>query len=201
MPLKSNPTTSQLSKNPTNTPENPISEELQEKGDKKEINAEEIGKTVENALLDRGEHLKKLVAVLLPLTDAHMCARVVSCIELTADGVGFLDVMDATGLKLAQINAWKRRELFRKLWYAAKDAGEECRIIKREQVAHDHAVNGTEKPVYQQGVEVGRIREFDHRLLEFLLKADNPTKYRDAGAQVSIQNNAISLIVEKHRSI
>ena len=78
---------------------------------------------------------------------------------------------------------------------AARESGEAARRAKREEIAHKHAIEGTEKPVYQQGSLVGTIREFDHRLLEFLLKADNPAKYRDSAANVNVHNQ-VGVVVE-----
>lgn len=52
--------------------------------------------------------------------------------------------------------------------------------------ARRRAVEGTEKPVYGRDagpnagtVEVGRVREYSDRLLEFLLKGWRPDKYRE----------------------
>jgi hypothetical protein len=39
-----------------------------------------------------------------------------------------------------------------------------------EVVAYDHAINGTEKPIYQGGEFVGTVVEHDHGLLQFLIK-------------------------------
>lgn len=49
-----------------------------------------------------------------------------------------------------------------------------------EAVARGRAVNGTDKPVYQGGVQVGTIREYSDTLLIFLLKAHRPERFRDS---------------------
>jgi hypothetical protein len=49
-----------------------------------------------------------------------------------------------------------------------------------EAVARGRAVNGTEKPVYRGGVQVGTIREYSDTLLIFLLKAHRPERFRDS---------------------
>jgi hypothetical protein len=49
-----------------------------------------------------------------------------------------------------------------------------------EAVARGRAVNGTEKPVYRGGVQVGTIREYSDTLLMFLLKAHRPERFRDS---------------------
>lgn len=52
-------------------------------------------------------------------------------------------------------------------------------IERLEQEARRRAVDGTLKPVFQNGVQVGTVREFSDTLLIFLLKGANPNKYRD----------------------
>ncbi len=47
-----------------------------------------------------------------------------------------------------------------------------------EQEARRRAVEGTLRPVYQQGKEVGQIREYSDTLLIILLQAARPDKYR-----------------------
>ena len=44
---------------------------------------------------------------------------------------------------------------------------------------HRRAVTGTLKPVYQNGKEVGKIREYSDTLLIFLTKGERPEKYKD----------------------
>lgn len=48
-----------------------------------------------------------------------------------------------------------------------------------EEEARNRAVDGTQKPVYQGGQLVGFVTEKSDTLLIFLLKARNPSKYRD----------------------
>ncbi len=48
-----------------------------------------------------------------------------------------------------------------------------------EDAATVRAVRGVEKPVFQQGKQVGTIREYSDILMIFLLKARRPEKYRD----------------------
>ncbi|MDI1284374.1 MAG: hypothetical protein PSV46_08250 [Reyranella sp.] len=40
-------------------------------------------------------------------------------------------------------------------------------------------MNGTEKPVWRNGRKVGSVRQFDNRLLQFLLRAHRPEVYGD----------------------
>lgn len=48
-----------------------------------------------------------------------------------------------------------------------------------EKEARRRALEGTEKPVYQNGRMVGVIREYSDTLLIFLLKGAKPQKYRE----------------------
>ena len=45
--------------------------------------------------------------------------------------------------------------------------------------ARRRAVEGTERPVFYQGGEVGYVREYSDTLLIFLLKAHRPNKFRE----------------------
>jgi hypothetical protein len=152
------------------------------------------------AIQERGENLEKLIKSILPATPPLARAMVVSTLELISDGCFWSDVLGITGLTQPVLNGYLRQHpLLIQVVDAAKFSGEMYRRAKREEIAHNHAVNGTDKPVYQQGKLVGVIKEFDHRLLEFLLKADNPGKYRDQAASVNIQNNVVSTVVTMHR--
>jgi len=64
---------------------------------------------------------------------------------------------------------------FAKRWDAALDVG--ITVLEDEVVRR--AYEGVLKPVYQQGVRVGSIREYSDTLLIFHLKAHRPKKYRD----------------------
>ena len=48
-----------------------------------------------------------------------------------------------------------------------------------EQEAWRRAMQGTDKPVFYQGVECGHIKEYSDTLLMFRLKAIRPEQYRD----------------------
>ena len=48
-----------------------------------------------------------------------------------------------------------------------------------EAEAYRRGVTGVEKPIFHQGLEVGKVREYSDVLLIFQLKARAPHKYRD----------------------
>lgn len=80
--------------------------------------------------------------------------------------------------RVSRSSAYKHREAdeeFARAWQDAEAAGTEV----MEEEAHRRAVDGTLKPVYQQGQKVGTIREYSDTLLIFLLKGRKPGTYRD----------------------
>jgi hypothetical protein len=98
----------------------------------------------------------------------------------------FLDALEATGnitesARLAKIKRktvynWRTADAnFRKAW----DAAEELGVDSLEDEAVRRGREGTLKPVFQGGKEVGLIREFSNTLLIFMLKAKRPAKYRE----------------------
>ncbi len=77
---------------------------------------------------------------------------------------------------LPRISAYQWRRSypdFAAAWEAALDLGNET----LEDEAVRRAVEGTEKPVYQQGRLVGLVQEYSDTLLIFLLKGRRPEKY------------------------
>ena len=64
---------------------------------------------------------------------------------------------------------------FRTAWETALAVGAD----RLEDEAVRRAVEGTDKPVYQGGRQVGVIREYSDVLLIFLLKGAKPEKYRE----------------------
>lgn len=52
-------------------------------------------------------------------------------------------------------------------------------VDRMDEEVYRRAFKGTLKPVYQQGKEVGKIREYSDTLAIFLMKAHDPEKYSD----------------------
>jgi hypothetical protein len=66
---------------------------------------------------------------------------------------------------------------------AACDEAIEIATDALEQEARRRALDGWEEPVFYRGEEVGRMRAYSDRLLELLLKAHRPDKYKDTVRQ------------------
>lgn len=62
---------------------------------------------------------------------------------------------------------------------AAWDDAIEAATDALELEARRRAVEGTDRPVFYQGGEVGYVREYSDTLLIFLLKAHRPKKFRE----------------------
>lgn len=79
---------------------------------------------------------------------------------------------------IARMTAYQWREndpAFAQAWDRAKAIGVEA----LEDEATRRAFEGTEKPVFHQGLECGTIREYSDTLAIFLLKGGKPEKYRE----------------------
>ena len=98
----------------------------------------------------------------------------------------FLQTLAVTGNVTASCAAagWARKTSyhhkevdpeFRALWEEALEVS----IDLLETQARSLAVNGVDEPVYQNGVLVGHKRRYSEKMLEILLKAHRPEKYRD----------------------
>lgn len=84
------------------------------------------------------------------------------------------------GVRLGDHHRWLNEEDgYRE---AFREAEEEA-VERLEEEARRRAVEGTEKPVFYQGEQVGVVRDYSDTLLMFLLKAARPERYRDRAAQ------------------
>jgi len=68
-------------------------------------------------------------------------------------------------------------EAFAARWAEALDLG----IERLQDDAMRRALHGTERPVFRNGQQVGTVRQYDNRLLQFLLRAHRPEIYADNG--------------------
>ncbi len=86
----------------------------------------------------------------------------------------------ANRAQLRRSTLYERRqddEAFAERWARALDLG----VERLQDNAMNRALNGTPKPIWRNGQEVGSVRQFDNRLLQFLLKAHRPDLYGDRG--------------------
>jgi hypothetical protein len=159
------------------------------------IDAEALTK----ALQKRGETLEKIMLAILPEEAPRERARYQQVLALTADGKTWREVSAETGLQWVELSTLNFSAQWRQAWSVCQTLGEQHRVAIREATAHDRAINGHDKPIYQGGQLVGHVNEVDNRLLEFLLKSDNPKKYNPPPAQQ--QGNACQQIVILHRDM
>ncbi len=80
------------------------------------------------------------------------------------------------GLTRSRAYQWRTEdEAFAKAWDEAVEEGTD----RMEDEAYRRAVQGTTKPVYQQGRKVGEVQEFSDTLMIFMLKGRRPEKFKD----------------------
>ncbi len=80
--------------------------------------------------------------------------------------------------QLRRSSLYERRQNddeFAERWSRALDLG----VERLQDNAMNRAMNGTEKPVWRNGRQVGSVRQFDNKLLQFLLRAHRPEVYGD----------------------
>jgi hypothetical protein len=77
------------------------------------------------------------------------------------------------------------------------DEAEQEGIDRLEREMWRRAVEGTDKPVYQQGVLVGSVREYSDSLAMFLAKGHRPKKYRERTEISGPDGGAIRLDVHE----
>ena len=88
----------------------------------------------------------------------------------------------AAGIGRTMAFQWRQDDpVFASQWNEAVEQATE--LLEKE--AWRRASEGWEKPVFQNGSQVGTIREYSNTLLIFLLKALRPDRYRD-NAKVEI---------------
>src|SRR4051794_13562219 len=80
--------------------------------------------------------------------------------------------------QVSRRTAYYHREKYPRFRDAWDDAIDDA-VDLMEAEARRRAVEGTERPVFYKGKQVGAIREYSDTLLIFLLKAHRPEKYRD----------------------
>ena len=97
----------------------------------------------------------------------------------------------AAGIGRAVVYRWRESDPdFRQAWETAHAA----MVDGLERSAIQRAAEGWDEPVWYQGRQVGTVRKFSDRLLELVLKAERPDKYRE---RVDHQVTAVPLSPEE----
>lgn len=115
------------------------------------------------------------------------------CAALATTGGNVSRACEAVGISRMTAYNWREDDPeFAKAWDNAKAIGAEA----LEDEATRRAFEGTEKPVFHQGVECGTIREYSDTLTIFLLKGAKPEKYRErVSSEISGPNGGPQQIV------
>jgi len=119
------------------------------------------------------------------------------CAALVASGGNVTRACEA--IDVARLTAYRWREddpEFAADWERAKAAG----LDALEDEATRRAFEGNDKPVYQQGQNVGTIREYSDTLAIFLLKGGKPEKYKDRVEHSGQVDIATRIVASRRRA-
>ena len=101
----------------------------------------------------------------------------------------------SAGCKAAHVDrlhvlAWRRDD---PEFVVAEEHARETLIDSMEAEAFRRGVKGVQKPIYQGGVLAGYVTEYSDLLLQLMLRANRPDKYREKqDVQVAVVIKAIS---------
>jgi hypothetical protein len=125
--------------------------------------------------------LPESVPVMAQIEDDKLKCRILRFLETLLQGGKHKTAMLETDMTW---NNWvhlrRRYKGLNELWLTCRDLGDEFRRILRLDAAHERAVDGVDDPIYSNsGKYLGSRKLYSDRLLELLLKADNPDKFSD----------------------
>lgn len=96
-------------------------------------------------------------------------------LEKLAAGLSIRSAREMASIARSTVYRHRKEDAeFRKLWDEAIEDGTD----RLEDEALRRALSGTERPIFQGGKQVGAERIYSDRLLELLLRARRPKKYR-----------------------
>lgn len=115
-------------------------------------------------------------------------------LEALASGFSVTGAAEQAGIHRGTPYDWRNADPeFAKAWQIALDAGTD----RLEDEAWRRAVEGSERPVFQMGAQVGKTREYSDLLLIFLLKGRRPEKYRDNSKLEVTGNVTLTALVQE----
>lgn len=101
-----------------------------------------------------------------------------------------------TAAKINRDTAYAWRKLDR-AFSLAWDRALEDAVEVLEQEAWRRAVKGVDRPVFHEGAQIGTVKVYSDKLIEFLLKGAAPKKYRDYQQIEHTGNLPISINITK----
>ena len=125
------------------------------------------------------ERLEPMIQGVLSLGKAsRVCARGARLLSMVALGSTWGKALEKEGAVWADMSVLHLHPSMNALCVACRDAGTAAIRQARLSAAHSRAVDGWQEPVYGKDGEVkGSITRYSDRLLELLLKGDDPGRY------------------------
>jgi hypothetical protein len=120
-------------------------------------------------------------AVLVQIEDPKLRSRVGEFLGILLEGGLHKEALNKTDFSWNNfMNLQKKYKGLHELWLYVRDMGEEYRSILRMDEGHRRAVEGVEEPVWSpSGKYLGSKTLYSDKLLEMLMKADSPEKFRE----------------------
>lgn len=152
--------------------------------------------------------VRDVVKGVLPDNIADTRERAAHWAGLLATGSLYMDACEGADISSATISGLKSGyPAFKSLVHVCQDVGLELLKASRVRAAHRRAVDGWDEPVFGKDGQVGTIKRYSDRLLEMLLRGDDPQRYNPqptgstSGGQGSSGPIAIQInIVQPHNA-
>lgn len=110
------------------------------------------------------------------MTERYTHAQLESFLVELAEFGNVREACRRAKLTRSKLYQWRENdEAFAKRWDEAYALG----VAGLEDEARRRAAEGVDKPVFQQGEQVGKVREYSDGLLMFLLKGAKPDVYKE----------------------
>ena len=118
-------------------------------------------------------------AVLAQVKDEELRERIKDFLSILLEGGKHKTAMAQTNFNWNHIqNLRHKYNGLHELWVTCRDVGDEYRQVIRTDAAHERAVEGVDDPIYSPaGKYLGSKKIYSDKLLELLIKADNPERF------------------------
>jgi hypothetical protein len=141
-------------------------------------------------------HLDGSNEVLAQIEDEKLKVRVTSFLSVLLGGGLHKEAMLKNDFNWNMVQNLRHRYAgLHELWTICRDLGEEYRVVLRTDEGHRRAVEGVEEPIYApSGKYLGSKTLYSDKLLEMLMKADSPEKFRER-KEVAVTGTVLNIQV------
>lgn len=139
--------------------------------------------------------------VLAQVEDDALRARIQSFMQILLEGGKHKVALSTNDFTWNHIQNLRHKYVgLHELWIECRDIGDEYRQVLRSDAAHERAVEGVEESLYSpSGKFLGSRRVYSDRLLELLIKSDDPDKFSER-RKVDVRGTVINLTTGFNRA-